>query len=430
MPGNDPVVHQSDVEQLQRRSRRIGQKAIGQACLKSPGGMIVRKDNRRGVAQQCPAGDFPGVDRGLIDRAAKHLFCGNELEAGIEKQHREALRAAIANPKLEELLHFLGVVEQIRLAQLFAERAPNQFSGGAQARMPLEELAQRSGLLQRDTGTTQVSTGSAWAAAVRRRACRLRHETTGDQFKVAQFKVARFGRHGLAQRESCVRKVGGGCCAVALAPGGLGAKRMSLGAYAVSRVLHGPKLQVGLGRAIAKRRTMGLATAWDARRSASLHGVRDITSWRFSVQPVVEQASFLTLHYRISLSEERKPVIDTFGERPATLQLGLGQLAAPLESRLIGLSEGDRRVFELPAGEAFGPRNPALLQRIARELFDRHLGPEASFLPGDWIDFPRPDGGRYAGVLKEMHADHVLVDFNHPLAGKAIDFEVEVLSVL
>jgi len=148
------------------------------------------------------------------------------------------------------------------------------------------------------------------------------------------------------------------------------------------------------------------------------------------VLPVVQQDSFLTLHYRISLADGQKPVIDTFAERPATLQMGTGQLAQLLESNLLGLKEGERRLFRLNAGEAFGPRNPELLQRIRRDLFDRHAGREESFVPGDPIDFPRPDGGRYAGVLKEMHPDHVLVDFNHPLAGKAIDFEVEVISVL
>lgn len=148
------------------------------------------------------------------------------------------------------------------------------------------------------------------------------------------------------------------------------------------------------------------------------------------MQGAVERDSFLTLHYRISLAEGHKPVIDTFSERPATLQLGTGQLAEPLERKLIGLGEGNRRVFSLPAGEAFGPRNPALVQRIRRDVFDANAGGEESFAAGDLIDFPRPDGGRYAGVLKELHADHVLVDFNHPLAGMAIDFEVEVISVL
>ncbi|NCW51114.1 MAG: peptidylprolyl isomerase, partial [Betaproteobacteria bacterium] len=50
--------------------------------------------------------------------------------------------------------------------------------------------------------------------------------------------------------------------------------------------------------------------------------------------------------------------------------------------------------------------------------------------PGDLLDFPRPDGGRYAGVVKEINQDYALIDFNHPLAGQAINFEVELISVL
>jgi FKBP-type peptidyl-prolyl cis-trans isomerase SlpA len=51
-------------------------------------------------------------------------------------------------------------------------------------------------------------------------------------------------------------------------------------------------------------------------------------------------------------------VINTFNDKPATLSLGTGQLAPAMEARLIGLAEGARESFDLPAGEAFGPRNP------------------------------------------------------------------------
>jgi FKBP-type peptidyl-prolyl cis-trans isomerase SlpA len=147
-------------------------------------------------------------------------------------------------------------------------------------------------------------------------------------------------------------------------------------------------------------------------------------------QLTVQEDSFLTLHYRISLLNANEPVMSTFGDRPATIQMGSGQLTHALERCLVGLKEGERRIFHLADGEAFGPRNAQLLQRLKRSLVDEHSDRSDPVQPGDLLDFPRPDGGRYAGVVKEMNHEFALIDFNHPLAGQAIDFEVELISVL
>lgn len=80
--------------------------------------------------------------------------------------------------------------------------------------------------------------------------------------------------------------------------------------------------------------------------------------------PVVVADSFLTLHYR--LAGPAGDVINTFNDKPATLSLGSGQLSPAVEQRLLGLAEGTHATFELAAGEAFGPRNPDMLQWIAR----------------------------------------------------------------
>jgi FKBP-type peptidyl-prolyl cis-trans isomerase SlpA len=146
--------------------------------------------------------------------------------------------------------------------------------------------------------------------------------------------------------------------------------------------------------------------------------------------PRVRPDSHLTLHYRISLARTGDDVISTFSERPATLTLGLGQLVEPLERCLVGLREGESASFELAPEQAFGPRNPALLQRITRALLERHGEAGAQYAPGDLLDFAAPGGGRYAGVVKEVDEGSALLDFNHPLAGQPIRFEVRILGVL
>ena len=82
---------------------------------------------------------------------------------------------------------------------------------------------------------------------------------------------------------------------------------------------------------------------------------------------IIHPGSFLTLHYRLA-GPDGTDVINTFAEKPATLSLGAGQLAPAMEARLIGLTEGARQTFELAAGEAFGDRNPELLQRVKLSL--------------------------------------------------------------
>ena len=106
--------------------------------------------------------------------------------------------------------------------------------------------------------------------------------------------------------------------------------------------------------------------------------------------PVVLPDSFLTLHYR--LAGPAGDVINTFADQPATLTLGSGELSPALEQRLIGLPEGTRQRFELAAGEAFGTRNPDMLQWVAVKLLREFGDPQAHYQVGDVVQFPTPDG--------------------------------------
>lgn len=144
----------------------------------------------------------------------------------------------------------------------------------------------------------------------------------------------------------------------------------------------------------------------------------------------IQQGSFLTLHYRLA-GPDGADVINTFDQKPATLSLGAGQLAPAIEAQLIGLDEGAHAHFDLPAGAAFGQRNPELLQRVKLALLHELGDPEVDYSVGDVVQFPTPDGqGSYAGVVREHGGDWLLFDFNHPLAGQPVHFEVRVLGVL
>ena len=148
--------------------------------------------------------------------------------------------------------------------------------------------------------------------------------------------------------------------------------------------------------------------------------------------PLVEMGSFLTLHYRMA-GADGADIINTFDGKPATLSLGGGQLSPAIEQRLIGLPEGTRATFDLPAGEAFGERNPDLIQWVARKLLNELGDPDEQYKVGDVVQFPTPDGmGQYAGAVQQVGgaADAVQFDFNHPLAGQPVVFEVQLIGVL
>ena len=147
----------------------------------------------------------------------------------------------------------------------------------------------------------------------------------------------------------------------------------------------------------------------------------------------VESGSFLTLHYR--LGGPAGDIINTFHGKPATLSLGMGELSPAVEQRLLGLEEGTRAIFELPAGEAFGERNADMVQWVACKLLRDMGDPLETYRVGDVVQFPTPDGqGSYAGAVVQtrdgVDGDAVQFDFNHPLAGQPVTFEVHLIGVL
>lgn len=139
---------------------------------------------------------------------------------------------------------------------------------------------------------------------------------------------------------------------------------------------------------------------------------------------VVETNSLVTLNYRISM-ENGQPLISTFEGQPATLQLGADEMMPTLEKCFVGLEEGAEEKFTLTPEEAFGPHREELIEIVAR----KHM-PDEDIEPMSVMEFTAPDGSRYSGLVREIDADKAVIDFNHPLAGKTIQLEVQIIGVL
>ncbi|MBU1235937.1 MAG: FKBP-type peptidyl-prolyl cis-trans isomerase [Gammaproteobacteria bacterium] len=139
----------------------------------------------------------------------------------------------------------------------------------------------------------------------------------------------------------------------------------------------------------------------------------------------VKTDSLVTLHYRLATGDD-VALVSTFDGTPATLQLGSGELVPTLEACIEGMAVGERQTFLLESEQAFGPHSPELVQRFLRS----DLPDEGNLEPLNMIEFSGPDGLHITGLVRELDADSALIDFNHPLAGRDVRFEVEIVGIL
>jgi FKBP-type peptidyl-prolyl cis-trans isomerase SlpA len=134
--------------------------------------------------------------------------------------------------------------------------------------------------------------------------------------------------------------------------------------------------------------------------------------------------SKVTLHFALRLADGT--VADSsFDNEPVSFVVGDGALDKGLEMALIGLGAGDRQTLTLMPGQAFGAREDAALQWLERDQFP----PDMALEEGQIIGFTGQAGEDIAGAVIEIQQQRVKMDFNHPLAGREIEFEVEILSV-
>lgn len=131
------------------------------------------------------------------------------------------------------------------------------------------------------------------------------------------------------------------------------------------------------------------------------------------------------LHFSLRLAETGELVDSTFDRDPATLIIGDGNLPEPFERTLFGLKPGDRQSTRIPPKDGFGQHNPSNVQVISRSQFDSGL----ELSEGLVVSFQDAAKTELPGVVKGIDGNSVTVDFNHPLAGRDLDFEVEILEV-
>ncbi|HEX9626870.1 MAG TPA: peptidylprolyl isomerase [Acidiferrobacterales bacterium] len=138
----------------------------------------------------------------------------------------------------------------------------------------------------------------------------------------------------------------------------------------------------------------------------------------------IERGRRVRLHFSLRLKDGT--IADSsLGGEPAEWVIGDGALIEGLENLLLGMRAGDKRSFEVAAGEAYGAIREEVVHSLPRDAFPADMALE----PGLVIGFETPSGEEIPGTIVGLDDDAVQVDFSHPLAGHDLIFEVEILEV-
>ncbi|MBL1376854.1 FKBP-type peptidyl-prolyl cis-trans isomerase [Zobellella iuensis] len=136
-------------------------------------------------------------------------------------------------------------------------------------------------------------------------------------------------------------------------------------------------------------------------------------------------SSEVLFHFTIKLEDGSVADSTQLHGKPARLQMGDGSLTPNFEACLLGLEAGAKKRFELGPDDAFGAVNPDNIHHMERSRFAADMELEE----GAILSFTQPNGAEIPGIVRGVAGDSVTVDFNHPLAGHNVTFEVEILAV-
>jgi len=131
------------------------------------------------------------------------------------------------------------------------------------------------------------------------------------------------------------------------------------------------------------------------------------------------------MHYTLRLKDESVADSSLDEGKPGKFTIGEKHISQAFEKALIGLKAGDKKRIELKAEDAFGMPDEKNIYTVPREKF----GTEEKLEVGMIMAFDLPDGGETSGVIRQFDEGLVVVDFNHPLAGQDVFFDVEIVEV-
>jgi FKBP-type peptidyl-prolyl cis-trans isomerase 2 len=139
---------------------------------------------------------------------------------------------------------------------------------------------------------------------------------------------------------------------------------------------------------------------------------------------IVKDGDTVKVHYTGTL--QGGEVFDSSRERePLEFTLGQGQLIPGFEKAVIGMSVGDTTSAEIPSAEAYGERNPEMEVQIKKEQLPEGMDPQV----GMQLQLNQPNGQAIPVQVTKIEGEEVTIDANHPLAGKDLKFDIELVEI-
>lgn len=137
-----------------------------------------------------------------------------------------------------------------------------------------------------------------------------------------------------------------------------------------------------------------------------------------------EQGDTVEVHYTGKL--EDGTVFDTSKERgPLEFTIGEGRIIPGFEEAVVGMAPEESKTISVPPDKAYGEHNSELTKEFPRDQLPENV--EAK--PGQPLQLTRPDGKTIDVMITDISDDSFTVDANHPLAGKTLTFDIEVVAV-
>tara|TARA_B100000131_G_C17779452_1_gene476654 strand:- start:38 stop:469 length:432 start_codon:yes stop_codon:yes gene_type:complete len=139
----------------------------------------------------------------------------------------------------------------------------------------------------------------------------------------------------------------------------------------------------------------------------------------------VENGSNVSVHYRGTLNNGEQ--FDSSYDRgePIGFTVGSGQMIAGFDAGVVGMAVGEKKTITLTPDQAYGETNPEAIQEFSKDKFP----PDFEFIQDGHVQGQTGDGRTFNAVITEINENTVTLDLNHPMAGKDLNFEIELVSI-
>ena len=139
----------------------------------------------------------------------------------------------------------------------------------------------------------------------------------------------------------------------------------------------------------------------------------------------VKEKDTIKVHYTGTLTESGEVFDSSLEREPLEFTLGQGMLIPGFEEGVIDMKVNEKKIVEIPIAKAYGDKRDELSQKVSKQQLPEEIKPEV----GMSLISRNPDGSEQQIQIAAVNNDHIIIDANHPLAGKDLTFEIEVIEI-